>query len=127
VYERPHTRFVATFIGDTNLLEGDRDGADLLMDGLRIAVPAAGTIATIRPERVLMGAQVPSDAANAFTGLVEQVTFQGSVTKYRLRLPTGQPLLVERPSTNVGSSGIATGASVPCALPVDAIVMVQPS
>jgi len=126
LYERPRTPFVATFIGDINLLEGDRDGAYLVVQGLRIAVPAPGTIASIRPERVLIGAQVPSDAVNAFTVLVEQATFLGSVTRYRMRLPNGQHLLVERPNTDVGNSRLATGASVPCSLPPDAIVLVQP-
>jgi spermidine/putrescine transport system ATP-binding protein len=124
LYERPATPFVATFIGDTNLLEGESDGSHLLTGGLRIAVPRPGTIATIRPERVLIGSQVPAEASNTFTGLVEQVTFLGSITRYRMSLPNGLRLLVERPSTD--PTRLAAGTSVPCAIPVDAIVMVQP-
>ncbi len=127
LYERPTTPFVATFIGDTNLLEGEFDGSHLVTDGLRIAVPGPGTIATIRPERVLIGGQVPAEVTNKFTGLVEQVTFLGSITRYRVRLPNGLRLLVERPSTDADHSHLAAGTSVPCAMPVDAVVMVQPS
>ena len=127
LYERPATPFVATFIGDTNLLEGEFDGSHLLTGGLRVAVPGPGTIATIRPERVLIGAQVPAGASNTFTGLVEQVTFLGSITRYRISLPNGLGLLVERPSTDVDPTRLAAGTSVPCAIPVEAIVMVQPS
>ena len=56
VYNRPRTRFVADFIGDINLLEGEwRDGA-FVVNRNAVPAPAAmppgpATIA-IRPERV---------------------------------------------------------------------------
>jgi len=127
LYERPTTPFVATFIGDTNLLEGKHDGSHLVAGGVRIAVPSPGTIATIRPERVLIGTQLPESMANAFTGFVEQVTFLGSVTRYRVRLADGPCLLVERPSTHADPRRLAAGATVQCGIPIDAVVMVRPS
>ncbi len=127
LYERPQTPFVASFIGDINLLEGSRDGSYLVAQGLVLAVPAPGSVASIRPERVLLGEQVASDAANAFTCQVEQATFLGSVTRYQMRMPNGAHLLVERPNTDRGTARLANGTSVRCALPLEAIIMVQPS
>src|SRR4051812_15402928 len=66
LYERPHTRFVASFIGDANFLPGtvlSRDGIDgclVQVDGVgefAVRAPGAGSIGTevevsLRPERV---------------------------------------------------------------------------
>ncbi|MDS1138006.1 ABC transporter ATP-binding protein [Nitratireductor indicus] len=65
IYDHPSTRFVANFIGETNLLEGIVDGAAgngvrvRLPDGRHIAAAASDTLAdgqnvlvSIRPERI---------------------------------------------------------------------------
>ena len=68
IYDHPRTRFVAEFIGETNLLEGtvkghDRDGTTIELDSSRhLTVARADALATgarvlvsVRPERILLG------------------------------------------------------------------------
>jgi len=68
IYDHPSTRFVAEFIGETNLLEGtvkghDRDGTTVELDSRRhLTVPrteafAAGArvLVSVRPERIQLG------------------------------------------------------------------------
>ncbi len=127
LYDRPATRFVATFIGDTNLFEGDYRDGQLDTGSLRIAVPQPGTLASVRPERVALGTDLPTEAVNRFEGFLEQATFLGSVTRYVVALTTGTRIVVERPSADPDSAGLAVGGQVQCALPLDAVVMVDPA
>ncbi|MDB4897548.1 MAG: Spermidine/putrescine import ATP-binding protein PotA, partial [Firmicutes bacterium] len=67
IYDRPRTRFVAGFIGDANLLEGQvtaisPDGAVLTVAGMPIRVPAVAGLAnganagvSLRHERIKVG------------------------------------------------------------------------
>ena len=127
LYDRPATRFVATFIGDTNLLEGTYRDGRLVTNDLRLAVPEPGAMASIRPERVLIGADIPPSIPNQFTGTIDQVTFLGSVTRYRIRLAEGPQLLVERPSAEAPSDRYRVDSSIRCGVPLDAVVMVDPT
>jgi spermidine/putrescine transport system ATP-binding protein len=106
VYERPHTRFVASFIGDSNLLEGEVTGLDseralvqcngigiavLPIDDLRIGEKA--TI-SLRPERIAVEGDL-SQFENRFGGRVLHVTYQGSLIKYEVELPSGDKIIVD--------------------------------
>jgi putative spermidine/putrescine transport system ATP-binding protein len=68
IYDHPRTRFVAEFIGETNLLEGtvkghDRDGTTIELDARRhltvaradALLPGARVLVSVRPERILLG------------------------------------------------------------------------
>jgi putative spermidine/putrescine transport system ATP-binding protein len=68
IYDRPASRFVAEFVGDSNLLEAtvDAGGKRIRLEGLGVTLPLAGgqvpaigrAHALIRPERIgLVGAQ----------------------------------------------------------------------
>ncbi|MEA2860244.1 MAG: putrescine transport system ATP-binding protein, partial [Methylobacteriaceae bacterium] len=62
IYARPASRFVAEFIGDINILEGDIKNGRELVNSAREAVMAAGAIATaVRPERI----SIQTDASAA--------------------------------------------------------------
>ena len=65
IYDRPASRFVAEFVGDSNLLEGRVDGTHLVVDRLGVTMPLAGACghaprggaggevrALLRPERI---------------------------------------------------------------------------
>ncbi len=107
IYSRPATKFVAKFIGDTNLLEGQVvgvEGQDLWIEwrGLRVCVPASeqqgsnqATI-SLRPEKVkILGEGSDTDLENTFTGRVKTATFMGSILRYEIVLPNGLELVVE--------------------------------
>ena len=96
LYRRPRTRFVATFIGLANILEGKSIGRDTgeqiveLAGGQRIGVCADDRPATadrvsvmIRPECIRLVAKADSlPQGNRLSGRVESVTFTGSRVDY---------------------------------------------
>jgi ABC-type Fe3+/spermidine/putrescine transport system ATPase subunit len=69
IYERPRTRFVAGFVGVTNLLERDAGGGP-------------ETIA-VRPEKVRFA--TPGDGG-ALEGTIEEARYLGDVTHWRVRV-----------------------------------------
>jgi iron(III) transport system ATP-binding protein len=98
LYERPRTRFVAQFLGTTNLLPGrlahvegttavvetPRGVLHARADGVELR-PGESVLASVRPEHVTVG---PASHANPGTwmGTVRSALFEGSATKYRIDL-----------------------------------------
>ncbi len=106
LYERPATRFVADFIGTTNLLSGvvEPDGTVRLTSGERAPVGhdgiAAGTTVelSIRPESIML---VPADAIGAIRGTVEQAAYLGTNVTYQIRTGGGLALSVLAPKSGI--------------------------
>ncbi len=108
IYEHPKTRFVAGFIGTSNLLAGtvsrlDSDGLAIieLGEGQRIIVPAptAGPgdelEITVRPEKISLTAEPPSgDSGCALRGTVTEVVYLGTSTNYNVTTATGAEVVV---------------------------------
>jgi spermidine/putrescine transport system ATP-binding protein len=106
VYERPATRFVAGFIGLTNLLRGvvegrnDRDVVVRLASGARLRAvadgraPGAEVDVAIRPEKIQMTAVRPAAADNCLEGQVGSFVYQGAATEYQIALVDGQAVRV---------------------------------
>jgi spermidine/putrescine transport system ATP-binding protein len=108
VYETPSTRFVADFIGTSNIItvKADRiDGGDAVMavdDKQRVVVPlrdgpaAAGELTvTVRPEKMNVGRELP-EADCRVTGTVREVVYQGTFTAYAVAMSTGDTVQVHR-------------------------------
>jgi spermidine/putrescine transport system ATP-binding protein len=120
LYERPQTRFVAGFLGVSNLLAGTVDGsADSfalikLADDTRLRVPAGLVDGNtqievgIRPEKVHMNRaddEIPA-AANQLDGVVSDVSYVGVSTQYIVASKSGIPMTVYEQNverTNHGS------------------------
>jgi putrescine transport system ATP-binding protein len=111
IYERPTTRFVASFIGQMNFLEGRIEEGAFVGGFGRLPAPAsplpAGAKAAlaVRPERVALhppGAEEPG-----IDGIVEDVAFRGETIHIRLRLPSGESLRVSRGAD--GGAGVSVG------------------
>ena len=110
IYSRPATRFVASFIGDTNLLDGtflEMDGGDVIVDwqGLRVRAsggqrPPAGPIAiSLRTEKVRLGSPAPAaQDDNVFDARVARATFIGSYLRYDLVLPNDRRITAQAPN-----------------------------
>ena len=104
LYEQPATRFVADFIGTTNLLRGEleADGSMRLDSGERVRVAhdgfATGTRLeiSVRPESIAL---VPVDAAGAVQATVEQAAYLGTTISYQVRTAGGLGLTVLAPKT----------------------------
>jgi spermidine/putrescine transport system ATP-binding protein len=106
LYERPATRFVADFIGTTNLLTGtvERDGAVRLDGGdlTRVATTglADGTAIEIclRPEAISL---VDPATPGAIAGTIDQAAYLGTNVSYQVRTTGGLVLSVLAPKTGV--------------------------
>jgi multiple sugar transport system ATP-binding protein len=102
LYNFPRNRFVATFIGSPkmNLLAAAQG---IVADFGPLALPNGAAPATvgIRPEHFAIGER--SDAAPE--GLITLIEYLGSEVFVHLRLPSGQPLLVQAG----GKSGLKVG------------------
>jgi spermidine/putrescine transport system ATP-binding protein len=102
IYDTPRTRFVADFIGDTNLLSATVQDASTahLVDGTVVRVDAGdrspGTEVTlaIRPERLgLWGADTERDLRlDAVHGTIDRVTFLGNSIAYDFRSDGSTPV-----------------------------------
>ena len=97
LFERPRTRFVAEFIGKTNLIDAVADGAGSVARGrLRLRVAADGltpgtpAVVSIRPHLIALGlradAQTPSAGANALAGTVLRASYLGDTVDYQVAL-----------------------------------------
>ena len=118
IYERPAHRFVADFIGEINLLEGEVTGrGSVRLDcGAEIAAASdqsAGARVTvaIRPERATLA------RAGALQAEVTHAAYLGTATILQLRLSDGAPFLLRAASGDVPS----IGSWVQVDLPPDAI------
>jgi ABC-type Fe3+/spermidine/putrescine transport system ATPase subunit len=124
LYERPACRFVAHFIGESNLESGKVDalaGPGMVRvdaAGLTVVASAAApwspgdpVAIAVRPERVRLGAAppVPGDV-NAFAGTIAECIFRGATRRYRVRLPHGHVWSVDEPAQ--AGMPLSPGASV---------------
>ncbi|UCH42574.1 MAG: ABC transporter ATP-binding protein [Dehalococcoidales bacterium] len=85
IYERPATRFVADFIGQVNFLTGVISSGWLWLMGRQFSLPTGEgpegkVICAIRPERL----RVEESGSGLLQAQVEEVTYFGSVVRYRL-------------------------------------------
>ncbi|HKT05241.1 MAG TPA: ABC transporter ATP-binding protein [Rugosimonospora sp.] len=109
IYEHPRTRFVAGFIGTSNLLGGvvsSVDGQAAVIEvgaGERIVLPAgqdsprAGQTVelTVRPEKIDLHTAVPADGAGSLlSGTVTEVVYLGTSTNYNVTTSTGADVVV---------------------------------
>ena len=109
VYDAPETRFVAEFLGVSNVLDGVCDGRGAITVGSFTLSAGAGATreagelrAVIRPERVVVE-PAGTPGPNRLPGMIERVVFVGSTSDVRVRLATGELVrsLVANGSTTV--------------------------
>jgi putative spermidine/putrescine transport system ATP-binding protein len=112
LYERPAGRFVAGFVGRSNFLEGTagEGGKFTSAGGLSIACAHRGagkaTLA-IRPEAMSIGPEA-AGLDNAFEGVVEYISYLGSVLDVRVKL-TPQDRLIVQVANRIGQPLPAIG------------------
>jgi spermidine/putrescine transport system ATP-binding protein len=124
IYERPATRFVAGFIGTSNIIEAEVTGraGDLLQlasapgDRLLVAAPADRSVSvgeklafTVRPEKLRVeGENEPvADQMCTVGGTVVDVVYQGVSTQLVVRTDAGTTLVAFRQnSERVSDAGV---------------------
>jgi spermidine/putrescine transport system ATP-binding protein len=139
IYEHPATRFVAEFIGETNLLDATVDDlyeglACLRLAGQEAQVPLNGTPLrhgqhvcwSVRPERLLL---LPPEEAqsNLLRGRLREAVYIGTDTRFVVELPSGEALVARVQNTGgAGSRQFAPGDEVAlCWRPEDARLLVE--
>jgi putrescine transport system ATP-binding protein len=109
IYEFPHSRFVADFVGTTNLFEGTvsscepglirvqctETGGELLVDDSGTFTVGQRVWVALRPEKVRLGKQ-PMNAArvNQLRGTVWELGYLGNRSTYRIRTTSGKLVTV---------------------------------
>ncbi|MGK5685238.1 ABC transporter ATP-binding protein [Actinoplanes sp. URMC 104] len=110
IYERPATRFVAGFIGTSNLVDGEVErvegGLGLLSYTAqdRVVVPVPGSVrpgdkleVSIRPEKIDLHRGVPPVTAtggSVLSGTVTEVVYHGTSTNYTVATAAGADFTV---------------------------------
>jgi spermidine/putrescine transport system ATP-binding protein len=126
LYERPTTRFVADFIGTTNLLRGtvDAEGVVRLATGevapcsLGHLTPGAEVELSVRPEAIAL---LPPEAIGAIRGSIEQAAYLGNTVSYQVRTGGGLVVSVLAPKTGIR---LPAGSDVAITWPAaDALVL----
>jgi len=100
IYESPQSQYVASFIGDVNILEcrvaavgADGNVTLTWVDGegtFAASAPAAGVSKdqqvwlALRPEKVHIGLEKPAGGVNAIPGKVENIGYLGSTSHYHV-------------------------------------------
>ena len=105
IYESPKTRFVADFIGDTNLLDGtyvrNGDGAIVRCGDVELPIEPVSSLVdgdtlsvSVRPEKIRIETDPdPNDVI--LEGAVEDVIYQGNIAKVHVSID-GVRLVLER-------------------------------
>ena len=116
LYQRPRTRFVAEFIGRTNVLDGTAVAADVVEIGalrLRISPPklAPGTrvAVSIRPHQVRLAPAGEASGDNSFRGSVRRIAFLGDSVDYEIAVGGVGPVLR---AASASPARFAVGAAV---------------
>jgi spermidine/putrescine transport system ATP-binding protein len=113
IYENPQTAFVAEFIGDTNLFEGEIAEVDassvqiVTNTGLKITVsrfvdtPAEllqAVVISVRPEKIQLSLYKPSVQTNCFEGRLVNIMYLGTHINYVVELKKGVRITVMQPN-----------------------------
>lgn len=128
IYEKPANRFIADFIGDTNLIEAEvteiRDGfATVRLDtgGVVLAELSADTavgdkgVMSLRPERLRLQAQSSvstDDEGGQLSGVISDVVYLGTDRQYSVALSDSLSVSVRAQNTDEGEVDLQVGDQV---------------
>ena len=111
IYETPATRFVADFIGNVNLMDGTvsvdepdhvviacADCTHRVGHGITGTLGMAVTVA-LRPEKISLQRDKPADDFNTVSGTIQELSYFGASSVYRVKLASGRVLAVSMANT----------------------------
>ena len=126
MYDRPVTRYVADFIGESNLLRAAVRGvegtevvlgvgpATIRARSARAWTPGAEAWLAVRPEYLRPAA--PGEGPNRLDGTARESIFTGSITRQYVTLPDGSSVVFHLPA---GTTPPAAGSAVTLTWPVE--------
>jgi iron(III) transport system ATP-binding protein len=116
LYEKPATRFLADFIGDANLVDGEYgtgvEGPRFTASNVSVPVsaatiqPGAATLA-VRPNRL----RVTAPGQGLFGGELKRAAYLGSRVEYVVATPWGELLIFQEGARDVLPRGSPVGVS----------------
>ena len=117
VYETPRTVFVANFLGQSNLIVGEKiqggesvevnaHGVRFTMPGSRNFAPGSQLVVGVRPEKMIVldladAGRIPS-GQNTLHGTVTDVSYTGVSTQYLVLTAWGQQVIAFEQNSIVG-------------------------
>jgi putrescine transport system ATP-binding protein len=120
VYEHPNCRFVADFIGNVNLLEGEVTvdeanrcevttayGVVSIGHGISGAAGMAVAVA-VRPEKIHISKTRPDVTVNLFSGKVREIAYFGSFNTFIVDMPGGRTVKITETNTTRSESSVIT-------------------
>ncbi len=120
IYEHPNSRFVADFIGNVNLFEGQLtlDEADrcevttaqgIVNVGHGISGTAGMAVAVaVRPEKIHIAKERPPVMQNLFAGKVREFAYFGSYNTFIVEMPDGRTVKITETNTTRHDSSVIT-------------------
>jgi putrescine transport system ATP-binding protein len=127
VYETPNCRFVADFIGDVNLLDGEltvdkSDHCEITTPQVVVHVGHGITgslgmqmAVAIRPEKMRIALEAPDQQHNMVKGVVHEIAYSGSYSTYEVLLADKTKIKVTQTNTTRYDEGhISWGDTVYC-------------
>jgi spermidine/putrescine transport system ATP-binding protein len=137
IYEEPETAYVADFLGVSNLMQAQADGAsrggceihigDFALVAARGNTSARGPVrVVIRPERVLIHGRDQGPENNCMPGMIQRVVYVGPVKHLMVTLASGETIQAMLP--NRGESlTYPQGTPVSVELPANALRVLRES
>jgi putrescine transport system ATP-binding protein len=111
VYEQPSSRYVASFVGDVNLIEGrlasagasgsliDSAAGAKLATSQRVEATVGATVwVALRPEKLRIATAPPAASENCVAGRVAEIAYLGNVSVYKVRLDNGFVMKAQLPN-----------------------------
>ncbi|HEY6517021.1 MAG TPA: ABC transporter ATP-binding protein [Steroidobacteraceae bacterium] len=110
IYEFPRSRFVADFVGTTNLFEGTVTGSEpgmvtvhcsetaceLKIDDLGRFPPGQQVWVALRPEKIRLSKEPPAGGrVNLLRGVVWELGYLGNRSTYRIKMASGKLVTVQ--------------------------------
>ncbi len=120
IYEHPNCRFVADFIGNVNLMEGELtvDEADrceittaqgVVHVGHGISGAQGMSVAVaVRPEKIHIAKTRPQVQVNLFTGRVREIAYFGSYNTFIVETPDGATVKITETNTTRHDNSVIT-------------------
>ena len=111
IYEHPNCRFVADFIGNVNLMEGqvsldeaDRCEVTTGQGVVKVGHGISGTLGmavavAVRPEKIHIAKTRPEVSANLFHGKVREIAYFGSYNSYIVETGGGRSVKITQTNT----------------------------
>jgi ABC-type Fe3+/spermidine/putrescine transport system ATPase subunit len=135
IYDRPADAFVADFVGSLNTFDLRVDAAANGIASMtvspveRLAVraegpaPAAGATlrVAVRPERIALATDDPTDADNRLQGTISAVDYVGPITTYRVTTSVGTILVPVQ--NDARRTDLAVGSPVVLEWPSEAAIV----